>query len=151
MSYERMPLRPMRGVREPAYSHRVKVLVVDDVTRVRARLAAMLMEIPGVTDVFEADGIAAAIRALHAGDPDVIVLDLHLREESGLLLAARVKRERPGVLLVMMTNQPTLPMRRQCLALGVDHFFDKSRDFEDVLQVVLEAVGPTRARETSHT
>ena len=149
MSYERMSLRPMRVGREPAYSHCVKVLVVDDVTRVRARLAAMLGEVPGVTVVIEADGIAAAIHALYAREPDVIVLDLHLREESGLWLAARVKRERPGVLLVMMTNQPTLPMRRQCLALGVDHFFDKSRDFEDALQVVAEAVGPTRARETS--
>ncbi len=129
----------------------MKVLVVDDVARVRARLAAMLMEIPGVTAVFEADGIAAAIHVLRVRGPDVVVLDLHLREESGLTLAGRVKRERPDALLVMMTNQPTALVKRRCEALGVEHFFDKSKDFEDVLRVVAEAVGPTGELETSDT
>lgn len=151
MSYERMPPCPMRLGRRDAYIHRVKVLVVDDVARVRARLAAMLVEIPGVRAVFEADGIAAAIHALHAWGPDVVVLDLHLREESGLTLAARVKRERPDALLVMMTNQPTALVRRRCKALGVEHFFDKSKDFEDVLRIVAGAIGPTGALETSDT
>jgi CheY-like chemotaxis protein len=141
----------MRLGHRHAYIHQVKVLVVDDVARVRARLAAMLVEVPGVTAVFEADGIAAAVRALHVWGPDIVVLDLHLREESGLTLAVRVKRERPDVILVMMTNQPTALVRRRCEALGVEHFFDKSKDFEDVLRIVAEAVGPTGELETSDT
>ena len=71
------------------------------------------------------------------------MLDLHLGEESGLTLARLSKLERPGGILIVMTNQPTAPLRRECGALGVDHFFDKSRDFEDVLRVVAEAVAPT--------
>jgi two-component system OmpR family response regulator len=141
----------MRIARRRAYSHRVKVLVVDDVARVRVRLAAMLVEIPGVTAVFEADAIATAIHALCARAPDVVVLDLHLGEESGLTLAGLLKRERPALIVVMMTNEPTEPVRRQCRALGVEHFFDKSKDFEDVLRIVAGAVGPTRAPETSDT
>ena len=127
----------------------MKVLVVDDVASVRERLVAMLAEVAGVTAVFEADGTRAAVEALRARTPDVIVLDLHLRGESGLRLAGLAKRERPGALLIVMTNQPTAPVRRECEALGVDFFFDKSNDFEDVVRLVGDAVGPTRILATS--
>jgi CheY-like chemotaxis protein len=149
MSYDRLPARPMRFGRRREYSLGVKVLVVDDVARVRARLVAMLAEIAGVTAVLEADGVAPAIAAWRAHVPDIVVLDLHLGEESGLTLARFAKLERLGGLLIVMTNQPTAPLRRECRALGVDFFFDKSRDFEDVLRVVAEAVAPTRGAEIS--
>jgi DNA-binding NarL/FixJ family response regulator len=131
------------------YNPHVKVLVVDDVARVRARLVAMLKEIAGVTAVLEASAVAPAIALLRAHAPDIVVLDLHLGEESGLTLARLSKLERPGGLLIVMTNQPTGPLRRECHALGVDYFFDKSRDFEDVLRVVAEAVAPTLGVEIS--
>ncbi len=133
----------MRVGRRRGYNFHVKVLVVDDVARVRARLVAMLAEIAGVTAVLEASGVAPAIAALRAHTPDIVVLDLHLGEESGLTLARLSKLERPSGLVIVITNQPTAPLRRECHALGVDHFFDKSRDFEDVLRVVAEAVAPT--------
>jgi DNA-binding NarL/FixJ family response regulator len=132
-----------------AYDQPVRVLVVDDVARVRERMVGMLAEIAGVTAVFEADGIVTAIEALRARAPDVVVLDLHLNGESGLTLATLVKRDRPDALLIVMTCQPTEPVRRLSEALGVDYFFDKSSAFEDVLRVVAEAVGPTRALATS--
>lgn len=131
------------------YNIPVKVLVVDDVARVRARLVAMLAEIAGVTAVLEASGVAAAIVAWRAQRPDIIVVDVHLGEESGLTLARLSKLERPSGLVIVMTNQPTAPLRRECRAFGVDHFFDKSRDFEDVLRVVAEAVAPTPDVEIS--
>jgi DNA-binding NarL/FixJ family response regulator len=127
----------------------VKVLVVDDAALVRMRLVEMLREIAGVTAVFEADRIAVAMDALHAWAPEVVVLDLHLHGHSGLGFARRVRVERPRVLLIVMTSEPTVPVMRLCRSLGIDHFFDKSRDFEGLLRLVAEAVAPTRALETS--
>jgi DNA-binding NarL/FixJ family response regulator len=131
------------------YDHRVKVLVVDDAALVRGRLVEMLREIAGVTAVFEADRIAGAVDVLHARAPEVVLLDLHLRDHSGMGFARLVRVERPGVLLIVMTSEPTAPAMRLCRKLGIDHFFDKSRDFEDVLRLVAEAVAPTRTLETS--
>ena len=114
--------------------------MVDDGTRVRARIVAMLAAIPGVVAVFEAASVAEAVAVLAAHAPDVVVLDLHLRGESGLLLAPRVKQERPGALLLVLTNQSSEQHRRQCLALGADCFFDKSRDFDALVRTVADAI-----------
>ena len=125
------------------------MLVVDDAALVRIRLVEMLREIAGVTAVFEADRIAAAMEALHAWAPEIVVLDLHLHGCSGLGFARLVRVERPSVLLIAMTSEPTAPLVRLCRSLGIDHFFDKTRDFEDLLRLVSEAVTPTRTLETS--
>ncbi len=121
----------------------VKVLVVDDAAAVRARLGAMLAELPCVGSVIEADTYALAVEVLSAWAPDIIVVDLHLRGESGLGLLSIARRDRPSALLVVMTNHPTARHRRQCVALGADYFLDKSSDFEDLIRIIEDAGGPT--------
>ncbi len=125
------------------------VLVVDDAAPVRARLGAMLAEIPGVAGVVTAAAVAQAIDALRTQTPEIIVLDVHLRGESGLVMVPLLKRARPGPLLIVVTNEPTEALRREAMALGADHFFDKSRDVDDLVRVVSEAAAPTRTLETS--
>jgi two-component system, NarL family, response regulator DevR len=127
----------------------VKVLLVDDAASVRSRLGAMLAEIPGVAIVIEAESAAEAAEALGAIAPEIVVLDLHLGPESGMSLLSLVKRNRPTALLIVMTNHPTERHRRWCMMLGADYFFDKSKDFEDVLRVVAATAAPTWRVETS--
>jgi two-component system response regulator DevR len=127
----------------------VKVLLVDDAAAVRSRLGAMLAEIPGVAIVIEAESAAEAAEALGATGPEIVVVDLHLGGESGMSLLPLVKRDRPTALLIVMTNHPTERHRRRCMTLGADYFFDKSRDFEDVLRVVAGTAAPTWCVETS--
>jgi len=75
--------------------------------------------------------------------PGIVVLDLHLRGESGLAFAPRVRREQRGALLIVLTNEPTERHRREALARGADHFFDKSKDLDGLLRVVASAsAGP---------
>ena len=128
--------------------------MIDDAAAVRARLGAMLAEIPGVTGVLETAGVAEAVEALGARAPGTVLIDVHLRGESGLVMVPFLKRCRSDPrlivpLLIVMTSDPTEALRRQALALGADHFFDKSRDVEDLLRVVAEAAAPTRALERS--
>jgi DNA-binding NarL/FixJ family response regulator len=127
----------------------VRVLIVDDAAPVRVHLGAMLAHVSGVLAIATADTYALAVEVLSAWAPDIAIVDLHLRGESGLGLVSIVKRDHPGALLLVMTNEPTAQHRRQCLALGADRFFDKSRDFEDVVRAVAEATAPTRRRRTS--
>jgi DNA-binding NarL/FixJ family response regulator len=118
----------------------VKVLVVDDARHVRARLVAMLGAIPGLERVVEAGSAAEAVVALRVHAPDIVVLDLHMPDRSGLAFAPCIKRECPGALLIVLTNDPTDQHRRQCFAVGADAFFDKSREFEAVVRMVARSV-----------
>jgi two-component system, OmpR family, response regulator len=131
------------------YVHEVVVLVVEDAALVRARMAAMLAEIPGVHAVIEAACTAQALDALNVWTPRVVVLDVHLGRENGLPFARVLKRQRPEALLIVVTNQPSALLRTACFALGADHFFDKSAEFEALARVVAAAARPTRAVETS--
>jgi DNA-binding NarL/FixJ family response regulator len=126
----------------PAYLSRVKVLVVDDNVSVRERLAALLAEIPGVAEVFECGDSAQAVDLLKAHAPEIVVLDLHLRGESGLAFAPQVKNGNPRTLLIVLTNEASPRHRRECLARGADHFLDKSRDLDVLLDVVARRCRP---------
>jgi DNA-binding NarL/FixJ family response regulator len=123
----------------------VKVLVIDDAHVVRTRLAAMLGEVPGAA-VVEAATAAAALRAFRTEAPDVVVLDLHLAGESGLDLVPHAKRDCPAALLVVLTNDPSEHHRRECAWIGVHFFFDKSRDFDRVVEIVTEVARSDRGR-----
>jgi DNA-binding NarL/FixJ family response regulator len=127
----------------------VNVLVLDDAIAIRSRLAAMFEELPGVRKVVQAANLAEASDALRTQAPAVVIIDLRLRGESGIAFIPRVQRERPGALVIVLTNEPSERHRSECLALGVNHFFDKSRHFDEVLGLVAAATAPTRSVSTS--
>lgn len=109
----------------------MKILVVEDSAPVRARVVEMLREY-GLDVVGEAATAAEALALVETLRPDAIVLDLHLPDGDGMDLLPALKARRPAPLVAVLTNSAHVECRRRCLALGADHFFDKSREFEAV-------------------
>jgi DNA-binding NarL/FixJ family response regulator len=107
------------------------VLVVDDSAAVRARVVGRLRD-AGLDVVGEAATAAAALELLRALHPDAILLDLQLPDRSGLDILPALKAHVPSPMVVVLTNCADDSCRRRSLALGADHFFDKSIDFDAV-------------------
>jgi DNA-binding NarL/FixJ family response regulator len=122
----------------------VRILVVDDARVVRARFAAMLGEVDGVDCVLEAHDAGGALALLSSHALQVVVLDLHLRDGVSIDLVPQLKAFTPAPLVIVVTNDPSEPHRASCLAKGADHFFDKAREFDRVLDVVTLAVASAR-------
>ena len=101
----------------------------------------MFADVRGVDSVREAANLEEARRLIEQKMPRAVVLDLHMRAESGLALLRDLKAERPNVLVIVLTNAATDHHRRSCARLGADYFFDKSRQFEAVLQVLEREAG----------
>ncbi len=122
----------------------MRVLLVDDSAAVRARLAALLEETSDAAIDEAADGERALALAT-ALAPDVVVLDLHLPGATRGLDVLRAIRGavRPPV-VVVLTNDASAHHRRECVALGAAWFFDKSKEFDRVAEVV-RAVARTTA------
>jgi CheY-like chemotaxis protein len=112
----------------------VRILVVDDSAAIRARVAAMLVDVPGV-EVLEASGADEAIEIVGGRTVDFVVLDLSMPDRSGLEALAEIKRRPHPPTVIIMTNHSTSHHRRQCLARGADAFLDKSRDFDELLAI----------------
>jgi two-component system, OmpR family, response regulator len=108
-------------------------------------LRTLFADVSGVDSVLEASDLAEARQVLAERTPDFVVLDLHLRTGNGLGLLKDLKLERPEIRVIVLTNDATDHHRRSCAALGADYFFDKSTQFEAVLQV-LELEGRRRQR-----
>ena len=64
-----------------------------------------------------------------------MVLDIQMPGMTGIEVLEALKKEDPGLLIVMMTNYPYQQYRERCLAAGADHFFDKSCEIEKIIEV----------------
>ena len=111
---------------------RLRVALVDDSERIRARLAETLAEVPNVEIAFAADSEGEAVRLVAAESWDVVILDLQLRVGTGLgvLKAMQGLLGNAGHTAIVLTNYGFRQYRERALALGATHFFDKARDLD---------------------
>lgn len=105
---------------------------------VRARLADMLGAIPGANVVGEAADAQAAIRGILALRPQVVLLDLNLAEGSGFDVLRAVCRKAPEIDFYMLSNFAADPYRQLAGRLGAREFFDKSKEFERVRDLIAQ-------------
>ncbi len=126
----------------------LRVFLVEDSPILRERLIESLTA-PGSIEVCGlADTEAAALAWLEREPWDALVLDLQLKQGSGLgVLRALKDRRRAETCIIVLTNFAIPQYRSKSLQLGADHFFDKSRDYTRVKDVLL-AQAQGRSLET---
>lgn len=86
----------------------LSLLLVDDHPMVRDGLRARLAGVPGFVVVAEAGDAAGALAALQRHAPDLVVMDVALRGESGIQLTRQLLGRQPGlrVLVLSMYDNP---------------------------------------------
>jgi DNA-binding NarL/FixJ family response regulator len=120
----------------------MQVFLVEDSAMVRERLETLLAQVPGTTIVGHAAGASAAIRDILAKRPDLVLLDVQLAEGSGFDVLRALHANAPELPVVMLTNYAADPYRQLAARFGARAFFDKSRDFERVRDVVAQGAQP---------
>ena len=128
----------------------LRVLIVEDSKRIRARLEEALAAIGNVVIVGWAEKEDDALVLARRCPWDMLVLDLQLKQGNGLaFLKSFDARTRPqrGTIAVFTSH-----VRAHCfdraMALGADFFFDNTRDFERMLDVVARlAASPYRVAQ----
>ena len=116
----------------------MKLLIIDDSMPVRARLIAMLEATPGL-EISEAANMLDGIDRLRRVEPEVIVLDISFARGKGFELLSLVKDCFKSVTVLVSTND-TLA-RHRCRMLGADYFFDKSFEFEQLVDKIVAYSG----------
>lgn len=127
----------------PATASALRVVLVEDSAMLRGMLCEMLAELDGVGVVAEAEDEAGALAALEAQRPDLAIIDLELRTGSGLGVLRQLQAEperygRPRA--VVFSNYGHAPVRARCEQLGVERFFDKSFQLDELIDFVQAAV-----------
>ena len=132
------PLHP-----EPAAAPALRVVLVEDSAMLRGMLCEMLAELDGVGVVAEAEDEQGALAALETQRPDLAIIDLELRQGSGLGVLRQLQAEperfgRPRA--VVFSNYGHAPVRARCEQLGVERFFDKSFQLDELIDFVQAAI-----------
>lgn len=110
----------------------VSVLLVDDNPTFRKVAAQFLKTLPGLlvagTAVGGLDGLAQA-QALR---PDLILVDLHMRDLNGLSLIPQLRALLPESNIIALTLLEASAFRGVSLTAGADEFVDKATMFVDL-------------------
>ena len=127
----------------------LKILLVEDSAEIREALTQSVEASGAMTISGIADNAEDAIRIIDSGAIDAAIIDLHLREGSGLLVLSHlVKSGNPSrILRIVLTNHTTPPFRRTCMRLGADHFLDKSLQFDRAIELLEEYAARRRAAD----
>ena len=102
--------------------------LVEDNQTILDNLIETLEEIAAVIVVGHAATESEAMRwlSLHEGQWQLAVVDMFLREGSGLGVLAGCRQREPYQKVVVLTNFATTDIRQRSMALGADAVFDKS-------------------------
>ena len=103
---------------------------------VRERLETLLAEVPGIEIVGRAASATAAIQDILQCRPDLVILDIQLAEGSGFDVLRALHAQAPELDVIMLTNYAADPYRQIAERFGARAFFDKSKEFECVRDVV---------------
>ncbi|MGI9247133.1 MAG: response regulator [Steroidobacteraceae bacterium] len=114
-----------------------RVLLVEDSELLVQRIAELLGDLPGIQLAGTAASESDAIARLEIQDIDAVILDLQLHSGSGFGVLRALSRRGAGPSVIVFTNFAIGAYRDSALALGAQHFLDKSRDY-DRLQAVLQ-------------
>jgi CheY-like chemotaxis protein len=115
-----------------------RVLVVDDEPQVVEMLRELLAEL-GYTVETAGHG-AAALQRVPEFKPDVVLLDLQMPGLSGLQVLEVLRRDHPGLPVVIVTGNTDADVARGTLARGAFNYLRKPFDFDVLARVVAAAV-----------
>ncbi len=118
----------------------VRVFIVDDSMQL-IEILSELITVPGVVElVGTADSVAAANAAIAQLRPDVVILDLQLKDGDGFEVA-RAVRASPATIetsIVFFTNHLGHEFQRRAAELGADLYLDKSCDHDKIISLLEE-------------
>lgn len=127
----------------------LKVFLIEDSELLEELLSDMLSELEGIDFCGCADGEDEALRRLSETPVDLVIIDIQLKQGSGIgvLDALQTDSDRYGnPRKVVLTNYAHATMRQRCEHFGMDAFFDKSLNINQLIDYVVDAA---RTKSTS--
>jgi len=117
----------------------LRVLLVEDSSKLQERVRETLDGLPGVELAGTVDSETDAVEAIRKERCDAVILDLHLRRGTGFGVLREVARSANRALAVVVFTNYDLPeYRRLAQSFGVRHFLDKALEYERLPAVIEE-------------
>lgn len=124
---------------------RLKTYIVEDNPTIRENLIGTLEELACVSAVgtAETENEGKDWLTNNSDQWDLAIVDLFLKQGSGLGVLAACRNRLPRQKVVVLSNYATTDIRHRCAQLGVDAVFDKSNEIDALVDYCLQQSGST--------
>jgi DNA-binding NarL/FixJ family response regulator len=117
--------------------NRLRTFLVEDSALLRENLVDALGELAprmDVVDFAQDEGTAAVWLTANHGRCDVAIIDIFLKEGSGLGVLRTARALSPRMHLIVLSNYVTSDIRQRCAELGAARVFDKSSEIDELVE-----------------
>ena len=114
----------------------IRIALVDDHPVVLAGIRALLLDVPDVELVGEANTGAAGLKAICECSPDIAVIDLSLPDFSGMELARRLSKRCPAVKIIALTVHEDRAYVHPVLDAGARGYLLKRSAGDELLRAI---------------
>jgi two-component system, OmpR family, response regulator len=114
----------------------LRTYIVEDNATIRENLIGTLEELAYIKALgwAETENEAKSWLAGHEGQWDLTVVDLFLKQGSGLGVLEACRGRPASQRVVVLSNYATADMRKRCMQLGADAVFDKSNEIDALVE-----------------
>ena len=106
----------------------IRVLLVDDSPIIRLGLRSALEDYPDIAIVGEAGTAAEGLAAVAKCRPDVVLLDVHLPDKSGLQACRELLKARPQPQVLILSSSESERNVQEALTAGAKGYLLKDND-----------------------
>lgn len=117
-----------------------RVMVVDDHPLVRFGIMQLIENADGLTVCGEADSVAQARKKVAELQPDLVVLDISLKDGSGLDLVKHVRAEHPEVRILVSSMHDESLYAERAVRAGAMGYVHKEAAGETVLEAIQQVL-----------
>ncbi|MBA5869919.1 MAG: response regulator [Nitrospira sp. CR2.1] len=119
--------------------NRIRVLLAEDHTLVRAGFRALLEKLENVEVVGEVSDGRDAVRVAGEVTPDVVLMDIAMSGMNGLEATSRLRHESPHAKVIMLTMYTNEEYLKEALRAGASGYLLKDADRSE-LELALQTV-----------
>jgi DNA-binding NarL/FixJ family response regulator len=119
---------------KPVAAPKTRILLVDDHPIVRQGISLLIAQQPDMVVCGESDSVAGALRLIDQTHPDVIIVDLTLKESMGLDLIKDVRSRYPGVLVLVYSMRDESFYAERVLRAGGRGYITKEEGGKAVIE-----------------
>jgi len=122
-----------------------KIFLVDDDALIVSMLSRTLGK-EGYDVSSESEEFGDIVNTIVTLAPDIVLLDIQLRDASGIDILERTKKLNPAIQIIMVTSDDTIETAVKCMKFGAADYLTKPFNVEEVKLVIANVLEKAKLR-----
>ncbi|MCH8838048.1 MAG: response regulator transcription factor [Candidatus Marinimicrobia bacterium] len=128
------------NVKVPEGKEEIRILLVDDHAIMLEGLTLLIQNEPDMIVCGEAEDLPGAMGEIPKCKPDLALIDISLKDSSGIELIRKIKKKFPGLLTIALSMHDELLIAERALHAGAHGYIMKRVGIRKVIEAIREVL-----------